>query len=48
MKSPTFGGDAGESPHVKVQRMDALVEVAEVGLSQPPVSPRERERWLGQ
>ena len=33
---------------MKIQRMDALVEVAEVGLPQQPVPPRQRERWLGQ
>ena len=30
-KSQTFGGDAGESPHVKIQRVDAIVEPVEVG-----------------
>ena len=47
-KSPTFGAYAGESPSVKVQRVDALVEAVEVGLPQQPVPPRQRERWLGQ
>ena len=48
MKSPTFGGDAGESPCVKVQCMDALVEAVDVGLPQQPVPPKQRKRWLGQ
>ena len=33
---------------MKVQRVDALLEAVEVGLPQQPVSPRQRERWLGQ
>ena len=48
MKSPTFGGDAGESPRVKVQRMDAVVEPVEARLPQQLVPPRKRHWWLGQ
>ena len=48
VKSPTFGGDAGESPHVKVQRVDAVVEPVEVGLLQQPVPQRKHHWWLGQ
>ena len=33
---------------MKVQRVDALVEVVEVGLTQQLVPPRQRERWLCQ
>ena len=47
-KSPTYGGDAGESPRVKVQRVDAVVEPVEVGLPQQLVPPRKHHWRLGQ
>ena len=47
-EKPTFGGYAEESPRMKVQRVDAVVELVEVGLPQQPVPPGHRERWMGQ
>ena len=46
-KSPIFGGYAGESPLVKVQCVDAVVE-PEVGLPQQLVPPWKCHWWLGQ
>ena len=47
-EKPDFRRDAGESPRVKVQRVDAVVEPVEVGLLQQLVSSWKHHWWVGQ
>ena len=46
-KSLAFGGDAGESPRVKVQSMDAVVEPVEVWLAATTGSTTEEPLMVG-